>query len=119
MTRTEIASMVGSLGIPYAYLTFQPDENGEIHQDLPACIFMDTEHPDLYADDTNYTHIATYAWELYEDSVDFSLHDQLEGILKAHGLTYVKQGTEWFDDQRYWATVYLFTVIINEETSNG
>ena len=44
--------MVGSLGIPYAYLTFQPDENGEIHQDLPACIFMDTEHPDLYADDT-------------------------------------------------------------------
>ncbi len=115
MTRQQIAEMVGSLGLPFAYYTFPPDENGEIHQTLPACVFMDTDHPDMYADSRNYAGITHYAWELYEDDVDFSLHDQIESILTSHGLTYVKQGTEWFDDQRYWATVFTFSTINNEE----
>lgn len=116
MTRQEVANMIGSLGLPFAFVSFMPDENGEIHQALPCCIFMDTEHPDLAADNRNYQKIATYSWELYEETVDFNLHDRIAEILTAHGLTYVKQGTEYFADQRYWATVFLFTVILNEET---
>lgn len=122
MTRKEIADMVGSVGLPFAYYVFPPDENGNVDQTLPACIFFDMDYPDMDADNTHYRRIAHYAWELYEDEITFTLGDTIETVLQTYGIPYVRQGTEWFDDQRYYATVFTFTVFLDEdeeENNNG
>lgn len=87
MTYKEIATMVSSIGLPYAYYQF-PEGTG---QALPFVVFFYSEINDLYADETNYQRIAKLNIELYTEEKDFEKEATVEGILQNSGLTYYKE----------------------------
>lgn len=61
MSYEEIATMIESIGLPYAYYQF-PEGTG---QEPPFVVFFYSNIDDLYADDINYQRIVTLNIELY------------------------------------------------------
>lgn len=108
MTYKEIAAMVKSIGLPYAYYQF-PEGTG---QGLPFVVFFYSEINDLYADETNYQRIAKLNIELYTEEKDFEKEATVEGILQNSGLTYYKE-ENYIDSEKMWQIAYEMEVLIN------
>ena len=108
MTYKEIATMVSSIGLPYAYYQF-PEGTG---QALPFVVFFYSEIKDLYADETNYQRIAKLNIELYTEEKDFEKEATVEGILQNSGLTYYKE-ENYIDSEKMWQIAYEMEVLIN------
>ena len=108
MTYKEIAAMVKSIGLPYAYYQF-PEGTG---QGLPFVVFFYSEINDLYADETNYQRIAKLNIELYTEEKDFEKEATVEGILQNSGLTYYKE-ENYIDSEKMWQIAYEMEELIN------
>ena len=108
MTYKEIATMVSSIGLPYAYYQF-PEGTG---QALPFVVFFYSEINDLYADETNYQRIAKLNIELYTEEKDFEKEATVERILQNSGLTYYKE-ENYIDSEKMWQIAYEMEVLIN------
>jgi len=109
MTYKQIASMVSSIGLPYAYYQF-PEGTA---QAPPFVVFFYADTDDVFADDTNYQRIATLNIELYTDEKDFSTESTVEQILTNNNLTYYKE-ENYIDSEQMWQIAYEMEVIINE-----
>lgn len=110
MTTQEIASMVASIGKPYAYYQF-PEGTG---QEPPfLCFFYDRDN-DFKADSKNYQKIEHLIIELYTDNKDFALESTVESVLEAHGMVWTRD-EEWLDDEKMVMVVYEMDVIITED----
>ncbi len=109
MTHTEVATMIASIGLPYAYYEF-PDDT---EQEPPFVVFYYPQSDDLYADNQNYVGITQLNIELYTDEKDFDLESTVESVLVGSGLTYTKMETR-IDTERMWQILYQMEVIINE-----
>ena len=72
MTREQIASMIESIGVPYAFDHFG-EKDGEHPQGPPFICFLYTDRDDFHADGVNYVHIVQLSIELYTDEPDFEL----------------------------------------------
>lgn len=110
MTYQEVATMVASIGVPYAYYQFP--EGTE--QACPFVCFFFSGDADLAADNTNYQKIRPLAIELYTDNKDFSREAVIEGILNEHGLVFSREET-YIDSERMFMVVYTTSIIITEE----
>jgi hypothetical protein len=108
MTYKQIASMVSSIGLPYAYYQF-PEGTA---QAPPFVVFFYADTDDVFADDTNYQRIATLNIELYTSEKDFSTESTVEQILKNNNLTYYKE-ENYIDSEQMWQIAYEMEVIIN------
>lgn len=108
MTYKEIATMISSIGLPYAYYQF-PDGTG---QAPPFVVFFFTDTDDVFADDSNYQRIATLNIELYTDQKDFERESTLEEILLNNNLTYYKE-ENYIDSEKMWQIAYEMEVMIN------
>lgn len=108
MTYKQIASMVSSIGLPYAYYQF-PEGTA---QAPPFVVFFYADTDDVFADDTNYQRIATLNIELYTSEKDFSTESTVEQILTNNNLTYYKE-ENYIDSERMWQIAYEMEVIIN------
>ncbi|MBR7187093.1 MAG: hypothetical protein IKD53_00910 [Clostridia bacterium] len=111
MTRQEIATMIGGIGLPYAYDHFD-DRDGAHPQGPPFICFMYPNDDDLQADNINYAHITALVIELYTDNVDFDLEGAVEAALTANALPYAKAET-YIDGERMYQTTYTTEVSIN------
>lgn len=109
MTYKQIASMVSSIGLPYAYYQF-PEGTA---QAPPFVVFFYADTDDVFADDTNYQRIATLNIELYTSEKDFSTESTVEQILTNNNLTYYKE-ENYIDSEQMWQIAYEMEVIINE-----
>lgn len=109
MTYNQIASIIASVGVPYAYHHF-PDGTG---QDTPFICFFYPQSDDFAADDTNYQRINQLTVELYTDNKDFALEKQVEDALTGAGLVWTKE-EDYIDEERMYLASYLTEVIINE-----
>ena len=109
MTHTEVATMIASIGLPYAYYEF-PDDT---EQEPPFVVFYYPQSDDLYADNQNYVGITQLNIELYTDEKDFDLESTVDSVLTGSGLTYTKMETR-IDQERMWQILYQMEVIINE-----
>ena len=109
MTYQEVASMIGSIGIPYAYDHFT-DETG---RELPFICFIYPETDDFIADNKNYTKIRRLQIELYTANKDFDLEARVEAVLEAAGLVYNGNGDFLNTEQMYMQT-YNTEVLIDE-----
>lgn len=109
MTYKQIASMVSSIGLPYAYYQF-PEGTA---QAPPFVVFFYADTDDVFADDTNYQRIATLNIELYTSEKDFSTESTVEQILKNNNLTYYKE-ENYIDSEQMWQIAYEMEVMINE-----
>lgn len=110
MTYTEVATMVASIGLPYAYYQF-PEGTA---QEPPFVCFFYTNTDDLYADDKNYQGIPRLNIELYTSEKDFEKEAALEKILNDNGLTYYKE-ENYINSESMWQIAYEMEVIINGE----
>ena len=110
MTYTEVATMVASIGLPYAYYQFPEGTS----QEPPFVCFFYTNTDDLYADGENYQRIPTLNIELYTSEKDFTQEAALEEVLKNNGLTYYKE-ENYIASESMWQIAYEMEVIINGE----
>ena len=110
MTYQEIDTMVGTIGLPYAYYQFP-----ETGQQPPFVCWYLTGIDDLYADNSNYQRIVNLVVEYYSDEKDFDTETTVEGVLTSSGLTYQKDET-YLDDERMHETIYAMEVLINGES---
>ena len=108
MTRTEVASMIASLKLPYAYYQFPKGTA----QAPPFVCFFYTDTNDVFADDSNYQRIAGLSIELYTSKKDFALEDTVEQMLKKNGFTYYKE-ENYIDTEKMWQIAYEMEVLIN------
>ena len=110
MTYQQVAAMVRSIGVPYAYYQF-PDDTG---QACPFICFFFSDSNDLAADDTNYQKIRTLNIELYTDNKDFALEETVETVLNSNGLVY-DRSESYLDSERMFMVVYTTDILITEE----
>ena len=114
MTTKEVATMVASIGVPYAYYQF-PEGTG---QATPFVCFFYSRNNDMKADDANYQKIEHLNIELYTDEKDFEAEAQIEDVLKSAGLVW-SRSEEYIDSERLYLVVYELDIIIKQEANNG
>lgn len=107
MTYEEIAQMIESIGLPYAYYQF-PDDT----QQAPPFICFLYDYDDIYADDSNYVKRVVLTIELYTDTKDIPLESAVEAVLDENEMTWSKEST-FIDSERMWQTSYSMEVFIN------
>lgn len=110
MTYKEIATMIGSVGLPYAYYQF----HDSTPQTPPFICFYYANTDDVYADCKNYQRITELTIEFYSDTKDFGNEATIEATLETAGLTYRKY-EQFLDDEKMHETVYEMEVLINGE----
>ena len=110
MTYKEVATMINSIGIPYAYYQF-PDGTG---QACPFICFFFSDSNDLAAENTNYQKIRPLNIELYTDNKDFALEETVENVLNSNGLVY-DRSESYLDSERMFMVVYTTDILITEE----
>lgn len=108
MTTQEIAGMIKSIGLPFAYYQFDEDTG----QQPPFICFFYPQDNDVLADNTNYVKVSQLVIELYTDNKDFALEASVEAALTGAGLVYSRQ-EEKLDDERMHEVIYTTEVIIN------
>lgn len=112
MTRQEVATMVASIGLPYAYYQF--DESTATAP--PFVVFFYTGSNDVYADATNYQRIEGLSVEFYSAEKDFETEEAIEAILNDAGLTFYKE-QNFIDSEKIWQTAYDMEILLTEETT--
>lgn len=110
MTLTEVANVVRSIGIPFAYHHF-PESTG---QQPPFICYYYPESSDLKADDTNYQKINELIIELYTDNKDFELEERVEAVLRANDFVFSRVET-YIDSEKMYMVAFYTGVVINAE----
>lgn len=108
MTYKEIASMIESIGLPYAYYQFSEDTA----EAPPFVVFFYSHTADQYADDLNYQRIEQLNVELYTSEKDFEIEARIEKLLNDHGLTYYRE-ENYLDSEKMYQIAYEMEVMIN------
>lgn len=108
MTYQEVASMVKSIGLPFAYYQF-PEGTG---QAPPFICYFYSESDDIYADEQNYQKKPVLNIELYTSEKDFELEAVVEGILNDNGLTYYRE-ENYINSEKLYQIAYEMEVLIN------
>lgn len=108
MTYQEIAEMIASVGVPYAYDHFTEDTA----KPPPFICFYYDGDDDFKADNTNFQKIRPLTIELYTDNKDFALEAVIEATLNGNGLVYSRMESYISTEKMYMVT-YQTEVIIN------
>ena len=109
MTYRQIAEMVSSIGVPYAYYQF-PNNTGIAPPFV--CFYFDSSN-DFAADNVNYQRIRPLTLELYTDNKDFTLEQTVENILNQNGLVYSREET-FLDSEKMYMVTFQTNIIITE-----
>ena len=105
MTYKEIAEMIESMGLPYAYHAFP--NNGA--PELPYIVFNYPSRDDFGADNFNYVHIENVDIELYTENKDFATESAIESVLEQNGLFYSKT-------EMYLESEYMYEILYEVQT---
>lgn len=109
MTYQEIAAMMKSIGLPYAYYQFP--ENTE--QAPPVICFYFPNDENFYADDAIHTRAEKLVIELYTPEKAFDLESRIEAALDENGLAWTRE-EKYLPSERLIVEVYAMTVILKE-----
>ena len=111
MTYKELKTLVGSIGLPFAYYEF-PDGT---EQAPPFVCFLLEGSDDLAADNVNYQKIRRVVIELYTDEKVFALEQTVENVLTSNGIYYARDES-YIDAERMNQVTYEFDAVITDET---
>ena len=109
MTTKEVATMVASIGLPYAYYQFP----NETQREPPFVCFFFTDNNDMMADNTNYTDTRTLAIEFYSSQKDFSQESEIRSILRSKSLPFT-QSSDYLADEHLYITIFTTEVILDD-----
>lgn len=110
-TYTEIANMIKSFGMDYAYYEFNSDEKPR----LPYVVYHYGPSDNFSADDKVYQPIETLIIELYTKKKDFAKEQTIEQTLRNNNMVYLKDETK-IDSEKMYMVTYEMEVIINANT---
>lgn len=110
MTYKEVATMVSTIGLPYAYYQFTE----QTAKAPPFICFYFSGDSDFTADNTNYQRIRPLTIELYTDNKDFTLEETVENVLNTNGLVYSRMES-YIDTEQMYMVVYTTDIIVTEE----
>ena len=113
MTYNEVATMIEGMGYPFAYYQFEPDPDNPPPAP-PFVVFYYPSSDDLYADNSNYSHITQLIIELYTDNKDFDAESAVETVLGNAGLPWSKT-EQYINSERMYQITYNTEVVINAE----
>ena len=116
MTIKEIATMVASFSLPYAYHHFDEEQQRTLKPPYIRWYFAGID--DLYADNINFQRVAELRIELYTDFKDFDREATIESTLATNGWAYDKTDT-YLDSEMLYVVAYTGDIIIEEEESNN
>lgn len=108
MTYQEIAEMIASINLPYAYDHFTEDTA----KAPPFICFYYDGDDDFKADNTNYQKIRPLTIELYTDNKDFDLEALVETTLNGNGLVYSRNET-YINTEKMYMVTFNTEVVIN------
>lgn len=117
MSTKDIATMLTSIGVPFAYHHFDDSESDITSP--PFIIFYYPYSSDLYADDVNYASIRQLNIELYTDEKDPELEEKVEQALLTAGLPWRWDETYITDEHMFMKAYYTQVCITEEEATNG
>lgn len=109
MTYEEIATMIETIGLPFAY-----DHFNETQAAPPFVCFIYPESDDFIADNRNFQKIKRLQIELYTENKDFSLESRVEQILESYELPYT-EAEGYLDDEKMYMHTYNTEVVIYAE----
>ena len=107
MTTQEVATMIASIGLDYAYYEF-PDDTAH---EPPFVCFLFTDNNDMQADNINYTDQRTLVVELYTRQKDFDLEADVRDVLNANELPF-RQASDFLTDEHLYITTFTTEVIL-------
>ena len=113
MTQKEIATMVRTIGLPFAYYQFTEDTA------VPppfVCFYLESSD-DAFADNSNYQRIETLNIELYSDEKDYDNEAAIEAVLFNTGLTFARNEA-YIGDQKMYMVTYQSEVLITQEVES-
>ena len=110
MRYAEVADIIASIGVPYAYRAFTQDTA----QEPPYIVYYYDGSDDMYADNINYQEIAGLRIEVYTRNKDFSLERNVENALKSHDISWSKEES-FIDSENLYMIIYESEVLINGE----
>ena len=110
MTYKDIATMVASCNLPYAY--YQSPDGTE--QAPPFICFFYDRLDGFYADGTNYAPVVGLVVELYTDNKDFTTERTVESVLNSSGLAFDKSEV-YIDTEKMYQITYTTEVVITGE----
>lgn len=106
MTYKDVANVVKSFGIPYAYNVFRDT------QELPYCVFLYPGNNDVMGDNSNYQTVVLVRIELYTAEKDFTLESTVESALLANDMPFSKM-EDYIEQERMYMVTYESEVSIN------
>ena len=109
MTYKEVNTMLGTIGLDYAY-----DHFNDTGHEPPFICFMYGTSSDLEADNANYQQIRDLDIELYTPNKDFALEATVERILNANGFVYSREET-FLESEQMYEVIFHTSVMITEE----
>ena len=113
MTFQEVATLISSIGLPYAYYQFPEADPNNPAPDPPFVCFYFSGSDDLAADNTNFAKIRPLVIELYTDNKDFTLEETVETALNSAGLVFSRDET-YIDAERLYMVTYNTEIVLKE-----
>ena len=110
MTYKQVATMISTIGLPYAYDHFTDDTERQ----PPFVCFIFPESDDFAADDKNYVKIRRLQIELYTDNKDFEKEAIVESVLENNNLPYTSE-EGYLSDERMYMHTYTTKILIDDE----
>lgn len=109
MTRSEVASMINGINLPWAYYSFENSQS----PNYPFIVYYYTDGDDKIADNSNYCRIEGITVELYTQQTDFISERLVENALMNNGIVFSKTRT-YISQELAWQTSYESEVIITD-----
>lgn len=100
----ELLKIIKETGIPFAYDHFAEGES----PDPPFICYLLPGSDNFAADGRVYFKMNEVRIELYTDTKDLLVEQQLEDVLDAHEVFYNKSET-WIDSEKLYEVLYQFT----------
>lgn len=108
MTTSQIAALIASIGLPFAYDHF-PEKSAP---DLPFICFRYDQQNNFNADNTTRQKIASLSVELYTANKDIASENAVEAVLVANDMPYTKTET-YIDSEKLYLNLYETEVILD------
>lgn len=105
MSINEIEQMLNEIGIQYNYHHFDAEDAIE----PPFMVYVLPDADGVAADGTTYIKIKTLDIEVYTDSKNEPIEEQVEGVLDSRGIRY-KKSEVWIESELMYEVLYEMEV---------
>ena len=99
----DLLRVLEETGIPFAYDHFAEGES----PDPPFICYLLPQSNNFSADGKVYLKVSSVNIELYTDSKDLSVEQELEAVLDTHGIFYDKTEV-WIESEKLYEVLYSF-----------